>query len=287
MNLKTRLLLCGFLAVLQLHAAASVVAQDAVQNALKPVTTRAVGAVSSISGKSITLKTDAGADLTVLVSDSTKLLQLKPGQKDLKDATPLALADLKTGDRILVRGAASSDGKQMQATSVIAMTLTDIADKQARDRAEWQRNGVGGLVKSIDPPQARFPLRLTVRVRQRKSRSTRTSPPFCAATLPIPSNLMTPSPPRSARSSPATSSVRAAKRLPTAEKLRLTNCFGNFSQYCGNSSQYRWCGSNDYRDGLGHKATRHLAHQQRFAVAQIGSRPLRRALPCASRPPRR
>jgi hypothetical protein len=39
----------------------------------------------------------------------------------------------------------------MQATSVIAMKQTDIADKQARDRAEWQRNGVGGLVKSVDP----------------------------------------------------------------------------------------------------------------------------------------
>jgi hypothetical protein len=151
MNLKTRLLLCGFLSVLQLHAVAPVIAQDAPQNGLMPVTTRAVGTVSSISGQSITLKTDAGADLTVVVSDRTKLLQLKPGQKDLKDATPLALADLKAGDRIFVRGAASSDGKQMQATSVIAMKQTDIADKQARDRAEWQRNGVGGLVKAIDP----------------------------------------------------------------------------------------------------------------------------------------
>jgi hypothetical protein len=30
------------------------------------------------------------------------------------------------------------------------MKQSDIADKQAHDRAEWQRNGVGGLVKSVD-----------------------------------------------------------------------------------------------------------------------------------------
>jgi len=126
-------------------------AQEAPQNALMPATTRAVGTVSSISGQTITLKTDAGAEVVVTLTDSTKLLQLKPGQKDLKEATPLSFSDLKTGDRILVRGAASADGKQLQAASVIAMKQSDIADKQARDRAEWQRSGVGGLVKSIDP----------------------------------------------------------------------------------------------------------------------------------------
>ena len=126
-------------------------AQDAPQNALMPATTRAVGTISSIAGQTISLKTDAGAEVVVTVTDSTKLLQLKPGQKDLKEATPLSLSDLKTGDRILVRGAASADGKQLQAASVIAMKQTDIADKQTRDRAEWQRNGVGGLVKSVDP----------------------------------------------------------------------------------------------------------------------------------------
>ena len=126
-------------------------AQDAPQNALMPATTRAVGTISSISGQTITLKTDAGAEVVVTVTDSTKLLQLKPGQKDLKEATPLSFSDLKTGDRVLVRGAASADGKQLQAASVIAMKQSDIADKQARDRAEWQRNGIGGLVKSVDP----------------------------------------------------------------------------------------------------------------------------------------
>src|SRR5256885_1460435 len=128
-------------------------AQDAPQNALTPATTRAVGTISSIAGQTMTLKTDAGAEavVTVTAPDTTNLLQLRHDQKALKEATPLSLSDLKTGDRILVRGAASADSKQLQAASVIAMKQSDIADKQARDRAEWQRNGVGGLVKSVDP----------------------------------------------------------------------------------------------------------------------------------------
>jgi uncharacterized membrane protein YgcG len=148
---KVLLRLCCLSALFAIPRFEILAAQDAPQNGLMPAATRAVGTVTSISAHSITLKTDAGAEIIVLVTDSTKLLQLKPGQKDLKDATPLALADIKAADRILVRGAASLDGKQMQATSVIAMKQTDIADKQAQDRAEWQRNGVGGLVKSIDP----------------------------------------------------------------------------------------------------------------------------------------
>jgi len=106
--------------------------------------------VTAVNGQVITLKTDAGAEMSVTVVDSTRLLQLKPGQKDLKEATPLALADLKAGDRVLVRGAGSADGKSLQATSVIAMKQADIADKQAHERAEWQQRSVGGLVKNVD-----------------------------------------------------------------------------------------------------------------------------------------
>lgn len=125
-------------------------AQDAAQPAQSQPASRALGTVSAIDGQNITLKTDAGAQMSVTLTDATKLLQLKPGEKDLKQATPLTLSDLKVGDRILARGITSSDGKSIQATSVIAMKQSDIADKQARERAEWQRNGVGGLVKTVD-----------------------------------------------------------------------------------------------------------------------------------------
>jgi hypothetical protein len=110
-----------------------------------------VGTIKSISGNTITLTTDAGTDVTVLVQDATKLLRIAPGQTDLKDATPLQLPDVQAGDRILVRGKLAEDGKSVLAASVIAIKKEDISQKQAREREEWQKHGAGGLVTSIDP----------------------------------------------------------------------------------------------------------------------------------------
>ncbi|GAC1632531.1 MAG: hypothetical protein NVS9B14_05890 [Candidatus Acidiferrum sp.] len=126
-------------------------AQDSPQTTATQSASRALGTVSAIDGQTITLKTDAGTEVKIAVAESTKLLLLKPGEKDLKQATPLNFSDLKVGDRILARGLSAADGKSLQATSVIAMKQADIADKQAHERAEWQRNGIGGLVKSVDP----------------------------------------------------------------------------------------------------------------------------------------
>src|SRR5258708_14514525 len=96
------------------------------------------------------MTTHAGADATAKGQDATKFVRIAPGQKDLKDATPIQLADVDPGDRILVRGRLADDGKSVLATSVVAMTKTDIAEKQSRDREEWQRHGTGGLVSSVD-----------------------------------------------------------------------------------------------------------------------------------------
>ena len=110
---------------------------------------RIVGTLQAINGKSLTVLSDAGASTPVAVEDGTKMLQIEPGKTDLKEATPLAFADLQTGDRVLVRGSLAEDGKTIRAASVIAVKKAAIAEKQARERSEWQ-HGIGGLVKSID-----------------------------------------------------------------------------------------------------------------------------------------
>ena len=112
--------------------------------------TRPVGTIKSITGKTIVLTTDAKSEVTVQVQDDAKLVRVEPGEKDLKNAVPLQLQDLQAGDRILVRGKLADDGKTVLAASVIAIKSGDIATKQAHDRDEWQRHGVGGLVKSVD-----------------------------------------------------------------------------------------------------------------------------------------
>jgi len=115
-----------------------------------PKSPPALGTIKTISGNTLTLTTDAGTEIKVVVSADARLLRVPPGSKDLKEAAPLQLADLQAGDRILVRGKPGDDPNSMVASSVVAMKKTDIAEKQAHEREDWQRHGIGGLVRSID-----------------------------------------------------------------------------------------------------------------------------------------
>ena len=149
---RTLLIIAAFLSFLSGNTAVSRAGEQAGQqpSAQAPAAARPVGTIQSISGNTITLTTDAGSDVTVQVQDATKLMRIAPGQKDLKDATPIQLADVQPGDRILVRGKLADDGKSVVAASVIAMKKADIAEKQSREREEWQKHGFGGLVNSVD-----------------------------------------------------------------------------------------------------------------------------------------
>jgi hypothetical protein len=112
--------------------------------------TQQVGAVKAISGNTLTLTLDSGSEVTVTVQDTTKIVQVAPGQKDLKSATAIQLKDIQTGDRILVRGSASANGKSVAAAGIIAMKHADVEAKQARERDDWQKRGIGGLVSAVD-----------------------------------------------------------------------------------------------------------------------------------------
>jgi len=111
---------------------------------------KAVGAIKAVSASGLTLAPDSGTDVNVVVQDSTRIVRVEPGQKDLKGATPLRMQDLQVGDRILVRGKMSDDGKTVIASAIIAMKHSDVEAKQQRERDDWQKRGIGGLVKAVD-----------------------------------------------------------------------------------------------------------------------------------------
>ncbi|MGH9499615.1 MAG: hypothetical protein ACRD3L_10790 [Terriglobales bacterium] len=120
-------------------------AQEPAAAIVKPV-----GTVKAIAGNTITLTTDAGATVNVVVGDSTRMLRTAPGQKDLKDASRAQLSDVQVGDRILARGKPSDGGSSVLAISVIVMKAGDIAAKQQQERDDWQKRGIGGLVTAVD-----------------------------------------------------------------------------------------------------------------------------------------
>jgi hypothetical protein len=101
----------------------------------------------------LTVATDAGAESKVTVTPATKLLRVPPGSKDLSQAEAIPFSEFQPGDRVLVRLRCAGDPPVCEAGSVIAMKKSDIAEKQAHEREEWQRHGIGGLVKSVDAGQ--------------------------------------------------------------------------------------------------------------------------------------
>ena len=112
---------------------------------------QSVGTVKAINGNVLTLTLDAGTDLTVNVTDTTRMVQVAPGQKDLRAAPAIHVADLQVGDRIIVRSRASDDPKSITALGIMAMKRTDVDAKKKQDLSDWQKSGVGGLVKAVDP----------------------------------------------------------------------------------------------------------------------------------------
>jgi len=112
---------------------------------------KAVGEIKSISGSTITLTTDDGKNVSVSLPDGVRVVRIAPGQTDLKNATAITVQDLQVGDRVLVQGKASEDGKSMMALRVIVMKQSDVSAKQQQEREDWQKRGIGGLVSAVDP----------------------------------------------------------------------------------------------------------------------------------------
>lgn len=109
---------------------------------------RFMGSVTGISGKTLTVKTDAGEEKQVEVPAEATLKRIEPGQKDLNSAATMAFTDLAVGDRVLVK--LDPNAATPQASLVVAIKQADVAKKQQQDQADWQKRGVAGLVKSVD-----------------------------------------------------------------------------------------------------------------------------------------
>jgi hypothetical protein len=111
---------------------------------------RFIGTITAVNGDTITVKTDAGQAYQVEVPATAAIKRVAPGEKDLSAAVAIQLSDLTTGDRALVRLDANAPAGTTQALQIITIKATDVALKQKKEQEEWQSNGVGGLVKSVD-----------------------------------------------------------------------------------------------------------------------------------------
>ena len=111
---------------------------------------RFLGSITAISGNNITVKTSTGEEHQVEVPSSTPIKRIEPGQTSLANAAALPFSDLAVGDRVLVLLSSSSSGTTPQASEIVAIKHEDVVKRQQQEAQAWSE-GVGGLVKSVDP----------------------------------------------------------------------------------------------------------------------------------------
>jgi hypothetical protein len=154
--MRSNVRLCWKLPGIAAIVALGLAGQSYSQTQGKPATSgdaqiaRAVGTIRNIQADSLTLVSDSGSEVTAKLAATTKILRVPPGEKDLKNAVPLQARDLQAGDRVLVRGPGSLDGRSIAALAVIVMKQGDLSAKQQRDREDWQKRGVDGIVTKVD-----------------------------------------------------------------------------------------------------------------------------------------
>lgn len=118
-----------------------------------PTAIHQLGTVKVIAAGVVTIATAAGAQVSVTIPATARVLQLPPGSTDLKAGTPATLEDIALGDRMLAIGTAGDSALSIQATRIFLMKSSDITTRNAAEQADWQKRGTGGLVKAVDGVQ--------------------------------------------------------------------------------------------------------------------------------------
>ncbi len=129
----------------------AMLASPLVAGAQAPAATRFLGTIAAISGTTLTVKVDGNGDRQVVVPTEAVIKRIAPGEKDLSKAVAIQFTDLAVGDRVLVRLDPNAPAGIFQALQIVAVKQEDLAQRQQKEREDWQLRGVGGLVKSVDP----------------------------------------------------------------------------------------------------------------------------------------
>ncbi|MGQ0763560.1 MAG: hypothetical protein ACT4OT_16310 [Acidobacteriota bacterium] len=116
-------------------------------------TTSVLGKVTekNAAAGTLTVKTDAGSVVLVNTSEKTTFDRMPPGETDRTKAIKTSLTEITVGDGVYVRGFVAADRKSVPAQQIVVVSQSDIAQKQEKERMEWRRRSVSGMVVSTNP----------------------------------------------------------------------------------------------------------------------------------------
>ena len=104
-----------------------------------------VGTVKAVnaSAAEVLIQPDKGDAMTLRDSGSTAL-RVAPGERDLKNASPIRIEEIAPGDRVLV----TVEPGTRDIRRIVVMPSKDIARRDEANRADWDRRGISGVVKN-------------------------------------------------------------------------------------------------------------------------------------------
>src|SRR5687767_6078910 len=142
------------LCVLALLASTSVLtAQTTTPNPDPAITSLSVtGVVTDLKTdtRQIIVKTAAGSEVTVTLSDRTTFMRIPPGEKTKDKFIKITAADFGVGDSVFARGRMSEDRKSMPALEFYVMSKAEIAEKREREKNEWRSRGIAGTITAVN-----------------------------------------------------------------------------------------------------------------------------------------
>jgi hypothetical protein len=111
-----------------------------------PQTRQFVGTVSAFKADmaEIELKPDGAAPIVARITPASVIQKVAPGEKDLKNAQQISIADISIGDRVLV----ALEPETQDVRRIILMAASDISRRDEADRQAWTQRGISGVVAS-------------------------------------------------------------------------------------------------------------------------------------------
>src|SRR5436190_6757844 len=109
-----------------------------------------VGVVAAIdvAKRTIMIKTDAGAAVSLQADDNTVCFRLPAGERTLSKATSAKFEEIAIYDRILAHG--GKNDQVFLAQRLIVMPAAEVSKKREHDLDEWKRRGIGGIVREVN-----------------------------------------------------------------------------------------------------------------------------------------
>ena len=111
-----------------------------------------MGVVSVVTPdkKEVSLRTDTGDIYGAIADESSQVLRIAPGERDMSKAEKITFTDIAVGDRMMIRGEVTDATKTVIAKTLVVMSKASIAARQTKEQEEWKTKSLAGIVKSVD-----------------------------------------------------------------------------------------------------------------------------------------